>query len=141
MQLLLFSLILMGINSCAQDKGVEKVPISSGAESDDDFYDALRLRSDLSLGANKRILYTTIKRIEAFETMYKDTDMQLEFVIRDQLHTAIYLNQEKNYLESMDGSRFNLSPNLSASLLTDEVVDLIGSMYYGAAEVEALKNN
>lgn len=38
----------------------------------------------------------------------------------------------------MDGSDFGLSPNQSASELTDQLVLLIGRMYYGADEVEAL---
>jgi hypothetical protein len=64
--------------------------------------------------------------------------MTLEYVIRDRLHTAIFLDQKKNTLQSMDGSDFGLSPNQSASELTDQLVSLIGSMYYGADEVEAL---
>ena len=67
--------------------------------------------------------------------------MNLEYVIRDRLHTAIYLNQEKNRLESMDGSIFNLPQNITAKVLTDEVVKLIGGMYYGSSEVRELRDN
>jgi hypothetical protein len=62
----------------------------------------------------------------------------MEYVIRDRLHTAIFLNQEKNYLESMDGSEFSLPENISVNDLTEKVVNLIGSMYYGAEEVRNL---
>jgi hypothetical protein len=39
----------------------------------------------------------------------------------------------------MDGSEFGLSQRLSAVELTNELVSLIGSMYYGAEEVKALE--
>ena len=64
--------------------------------------------------------------------------MSLEYVIRDRLHTAIFLNQKNNQLESMDGSEFSLPEKLSAVELTNELVSLIGKMYYGADEVKAL---
>ena len=102
------------------------------------FFDALRLRTDLNFESQKRILYTTLKSIESFRQQYKCGEMTLEYVIRDRLHTAIFLNQKKNYLVSMDGSKFSLSQNLSATELTEEVVSLIGAMYYGASEVKAL---
>jgi len=102
------------------------------------FFDALRLRTDLNYERQKRILYTTIKDIESFRQQYNSGEMTLEYVIRDRLHTAIFLNQKKNSLMSMDGSKFRLSQNLSATELTEEVVSLIGAMYYGAKEVKAL---
>ena len=129
------------VNSCAQEVQGDKIQKSNTVAVDINFYDALKLRSDLNFERNKRILYTTIKDYEAFEIKYQNTNMQMDFVIRDRLHTAIYLNQEKNLLESMDGSRFDFPQNISASALTDEVVNLIGSMYYGSSEVRVLKND
>ncbi len=102
------------------------------------FFDALRLRTDLNFESQKRILFTTIKDIESFRQQFKGGEMTLEYVIRDRLHTAIFLNQKKNNLVSMDGSKFSLSQNLSATELTEEVVSLIGTMYYGANEVNGL---
>ena len=129
--------------SCAQDRGsFTQDPaefLSEKMEQNKDFFDALRLRTDLNLGANKRILYTTIDDIKDFDQNYKGTEMSLEYVIRDRLHTAIFLNQKKNQLQSMDGSEFGLSQRLSAVELTNELVSLIGSMYYGAEEVKALE--
>jgi hypothetical protein len=105
------------------------------------FYDALRFRTDLGLKSNKRILYTTIEDIDAFDQKYKQTDMTLDFVVRDRLHTAILLGQKRNFLQSMDGSVFDLPENYPADALTDRVVALIGAMYYGASEVEQLVKN
>ena len=102
------------------------------------FFDALRLRTDLNFESQKRISYTTIKDIEAFRRQYRGGQMTMEYVIRDRLHTAIFLHQEKNFLQSMDGSEFSLPENISADDLTQQVVDLIGGMYYGAQEVRAL---
>ena len=108
-------------------------------ESQDNFYDALRERTDLGFDTNKRILFTSIDNIAAFGENYKGTEMTLDYVIRDRLHTAIFLRQNNNALESMDGSLFNLSQNISSKELTDEVVSLIGKMYYGSSEVEQLQ--
>ncbi len=129
------------LNSCAQDNQAIKINSLSEILEDVNFHDALRQRSDLNFGRNIRILYTTIKNLEEFKKTYQDSDMYLDYVIRNRLHTAIYLNQEKNYLESMDGSIFDLTQNINASKLTDEVVKLIGGMYYGSSEVRELINN
>ena len=102
------------------------------------FFDALRLRTDLDFERQKRILFTTIKDIESFRQQYNGGEMTLEYVIRDRLHTAIFLNQKNNYLMSMDGSEFSLSENISATKLTEEVIKLIGAMYYVADEVKNL---
>ena len=131
----------MCINSCAQENQIMKINSLSIIEEDVNFYDALRQRTDLNFGRNIRILHTSIKNFEEFQKNYQDSDMHLDYVIRNRLHTAIYLNQEKNYLESMDGSIFNLTQNINASKLTDEVVKLIGRMYYGSSEVRELENN
>ena len=136
----------MGFFSCAQgDKNwiLDQKDSLSKTEMGtmENFYDALRFRTDLRLNSSKRILYTSIKNIEAFKQKYKQTDMTLDYVIRDRLHTAIFLGQKGNFLESMDGTLFDLKDNYPAKELTDQVVALIGSMYYGAKEVEKLENN
>ena len=140
--LLAFGLFLLFAISHAQDLGnkvhqQDKI-LDEKMELQHNFFDAKRLRTDLKFNSNKRILFTTLENILAFDQKYKGTEMSLEFVIRDRLHTAIFLNQKKNYLKSMDGSEFGLSQNLSAVELTQEVVSLIGAMYYGADEVKAL---
>jgi len=136
----LFSMLFF--YSCAQDKGSiqqdQAKVLLEQMEQNKDFFDAMRLRTDLNLGANKRILYTTLEDIKPFHQKYKGTEMSLEYVIRDRLHTAIFLNQKNNQLESMDGSEFGLPEKLSAVELTNELVSLIGKMYYGADEVKAL---
>ena len=63
--------------------------------SKENFYDALRFRTDLKLNSNKRILFTSIKNIEEFKQKYKQTDMTLDYVIRDRLHTAIFLGRKE----------------------------------------------
>ena len=140
--LLAFGLFLLFTNSHAQDLGnkvhqQDKI-LDEKMELQHNFFDAKRFRTDLKFNSNKRILFTTIENIQAFDQKYKGTEMSLDYVIRDRLHTAIFLNQKKNYLKSMDGSEFRLSHNHSAVELTQEVVSLIGAMYYGADEVKAL---
>ena len=88
--------------SCAQgDKNwiLDQKDSSSKTEiaSKENFYDALRFRTDLKLNSNKRILFTSIKNIEEFKQKYKQTDMTLDYVIRDRLHTAIFFRSEKKF--------------------------------------------
>ena len=131
----------VGCNSFAQEDQMKDIDyFDNGLKVAEQkfFFDALRLRTDLNFESQKRILYTTIKDIKAFRKQYRGSQMTMEYVIRDRLHTAIFLNQEKNYLESMDGSEFNLPENISVNDLTEKVVNLIGSMYYGAEEVRNL---
>ena len=139
----IFLVSITSILSCAQEngnnEGDQSILLKEEIESQDNFFDALRLRTDLSFDTNKRILYTTIDNIETFTEKYKGTEMTLDYVIRDRLHTAIFLSQKKNVLESMDGSLFYLSQNISSEELTNELVSLIGKMYYGSSEVEQLQ--
>ena len=127
--------LTIGYFSYAQDRSEG---LLQEMELQNNFFDAIRFRSDLNFNSNKRILYTTMEDIEAFNKKYKDSEISLEYVIRNQLHTAIFLNQKKNYLQSLDGSEFRLSQNSTAEELTNQVVSLIGRMYYGADEVKAL---
>ena len=139
----IFLVSITSILSCAQENGNNEgdhsILLKEEIESQNNFFDALRLRTDLSFDTNKRILYTTIDNIETFTEKYKGTEMTLDYVIRDRLHTAIFLSQKKNVLESMDGSLFYLSQNISSEELTNELVSLIGKMYYGSSEVEQLQ--
>ena len=129
------------LNSCAHVEQTNNIELTNQFENDTNFYDALKIRDDISLSSNKRILYTSIINYNDFEIMYRNTNMQLGYVIRDQLHTAIYLNQKKNYLKSMDGSIFDLTQGINATLLTEEVISVIGKMYYGSSEVESIGEN
>jgi len=103
------------------------------------FFDALKVRNDLNFKSNKRILYTNIQKIDSFDQKYKKTNLTLNFIIRNKLHTAIFINQEKNYLKSMDGSIINFSNNLDAKQLTNHLIKTIGTMVYGSEEVKRLR--
>ena len=75
------------------------------------------------------------------QCLYGDSHPLGLTINEDGLCSGCIIHEEKNYLESMDGSIFNLPQNINASKLTDEVVKLIGGMYYGSSEVRELINN
>ena len=100
---------------------------------------ALQSREGLLLKNNTRKLYTSIPTIEAFDAPYQTSTLSLNVVIREKLHTTIVVQQSENVLESMDGSLFPLPAEVSAEELTDQLVTLIGGMFYGRAEVELLQ--
>ena len=62
----IYFLTYICINSCAQENSI-KIDSFNAIEEDGNFYDALRVRSDLNFTSNKRILYTTIKNLEDFQ--------------------------------------------------------------------------
>ena len=97
---------------------------------------ALRLSNNFS--KPNRVLKTTISDKSLFEQNYNKTDLTLDYVIRYHFYTSINLNSEENQLISMDGTTFNLSSD-NAEDLTDEVISLVGGMYYGKKEFNAFK--
>ena len=97
---------------------------------------ALRLSNNFSI--TNRVLKTKISDKSLFEQKYDNTDLTLDYVIRYHFYTSIDLNSKENQLISMDGSTFNLSSD-NAKDLTDEVISLVGGMYYGKKELNAFK--
>ena len=97
---------------------------------------ALRLSNNFS--KPNRVLKTTISDKSLFEQKYDNTDLTLDYVIRYHFYTSIDLNSKENQLISMDGSAFKLSSE-NAKDLTDEVISLVGGMYYGKKELNAFK--
>ena len=98
---------------------------------------ALRLSDNFS--KPYRVLKTTISDQLLFQQYYNNTNLTLEYVIRYHFYTSIHLNSEKNQLISMDGTKFNLSSK-NAIDLTDEVVSLVGKMYFGKKEFKEFVN-
>ena len=97
---------------------------------------ALRLSNNFS--KTNRVLKTKISDKSLFEQKYDNTDLTLDYVIRYHFYTSIDLNSKENQLISMDGSAFNLFSE-NAKDLTDEVISLVGGMYYGKKELNAFK--
>ena len=97
---------------------------------------ALRLSNNFS--KSYRVLKTTISDKSLFKQNYNNTDLTLDYVIRYHFYTSIDLNEEENQLISMDGTIFNLSSE-NVEDLTDEVISLVGGMYFGKKEFSAFK--
>lgn len=97
---------------------------------------ALRLSNNFS--KPNRVLKTTISDKSLFKQNYNNTDLTLDYVIRYHFYTSIDLNEGENQLISMDGTTFNLSSE-NAEDLTDEVISLVGGMYFGKKEFNAFE--
>ena len=97
---------------------------------------ALRLSNNFS--KPNRVLKTKISDKSFFEQKYENTDLTLDYVIRYHFYTSIDLNSKENQLISMDGTTFNLSSE-NAKDLANEVISLVGGMYYGKKEFNAFK--
>ena len=97
---------------------------------------ALRLSNNFS--KPNRVLKTKISDKSFFEQKYDNTDLTLDYVIRYHFYTSIDLNSKENQLISMDGTTFNLSSK-NAKDLANEVISLVGGMYYGKKEFNAFK--
>jgi hypothetical protein len=68
-----------------------------------------------------------------FKEKYKDSNYTLDYVLRYYYATAIDLSCQENELLSMSGKRFRLESK-EPSTMVEEVMELIGSMYYGRRE-------
>jgi hypothetical protein len=101
-------------------------------------YKALRLKNELGFQKSFRVLKTTLKSLEGFQTYYPGTKITLEKILRYHFYTAIHINQKENKLFSMDLTEFELKSNASEEEITKETVSLIGDMFFGSNELKVI---
>jgi hypothetical protein len=101
-------------------------------------YKALRLKNELGFQKSYRVLKTTFKSLEGFQTFYPGTKITLEKILRYHFYTAIHINQKTNKLFSMDLTEFELKNNTSEEEITKETVTLIGDMFFGSNELKVI---
>jgi hypothetical protein len=109
--------------------------ICYGQDSSDVFR-AQRFKNDLNFQKPYRILKTTFKNLDEFQSYYPGTEITLEKLLRFHLYTEIHINQEENKLISMDQTEFQLKKMNSAEAITRETVELISNMYFGSNEIK-----
>jgi|TARA_B110000261_G_scaffold144153_1_gene166615 hypothetical protein len=109
--------------------------ICYGQDSSDVFR-AQRFKNDLNFQKPYRILKTTFKNLDEFQSYYPGTEITLEKLLRFHLFTEIHINQEENKLISMDQTEFQLKKMNSAEAITKETVELISNMYFGSNEMK-----
>tara|TARA_B110000503_G_C6832484_1_gene283395 strand:+ start:69 stop:428 length:360 start_codon:yes stop_codon:yes gene_type:complete len=97
---------------------------------------AQRFKNDLNFQKPYRILMTTFKNLDEFQSYYPGTEITLEKLLRFHLFTEIHINQEENKLISMDQTEFQLKKMNSAEAITKETVELISNMYFGSNEMK-----
>ena len=116
------------------------VPLVSFGQTKDSInqYKALRLKNELGFQKSYRVLKTTFKSLEGFQTFYPGTKITLEKILRYHFYTAIHINQKENKLFSMDLTEFKLKNNTSEEEITKETVALIGDMFFGSNEVKVI---
>ena len=116
------------------------VPVVSFGQTKDSInqYKALRLKNELGFQKSYRVLKTTFKSLEGFQTFYPGTKITLEKILRYHFYTAIHINQKENKLFSMDLTEFKLKNNTSEEEITKETVALIGDMFFGSNELKVI---
>ena len=116
------------------------VPVVSFGQTKDSInqYKALRLKNELGFQKSYRVLKTTFKSLEGFQTFYPGTEITLEKILRYHFYTAIHINQKENKLFSMDLTEFKLKNNTSEEEITKETVALIGDMFFGSNELKVI---
>ena len=85
-----------------------------------------------------RVFKTTIADSLLFKEKYKDSDYTLDYVLRYYYATAIDLSCKENELISMSGKKFPLQSKEPITMV-EEVIELIGNMYYGQSEHKEFK--
>ena len=109
------------------------IPIIMVGQSKEQENELTALRLSDNFSKPYRVLKTTISDKSLFQQYYNNTNLTLDYVIRYHFYTSIHLNSEKNQLISMDGTKFNLSSKTAIDL-TDEIISLVGKMYFGKKE-------
>ena len=85
-----------------------------------------------------RTLTTTFTDSLVFKKNFKDTKYSLDYVLRYYYATAIDLGCDKNELISMSGLVFPIESEKPDEII-EEVMSLIGNMYYGRKEDKDFK--
>ena len=85
-----------------------------------------------------RTLKTTFSDSLIFKSKYKDSNYTLDYVLRYYYATAIDLHCKKNELISMNGLVFPIE-SVKPDEIVEEVIALIGNMYYGRKEDKDFK--
>ena len=85
-----------------------------------------------------RTLKTTFSDSLIFKNKYKDSNYSLDYVLRYYYATAIDLDCNKNELISMSGLVFPIESSKPDEIV-EEVIALIGNMYYGRKEDKDFK--
>ena len=85
-----------------------------------------------------RVLKTKFSDSLIFKKKFKDSNYTLDFVLRHYYATAIDLGCDKNELISMNDKVFKLKSETVENII-DEVISLIGNMYYGRKEDKDFK--
>ncbi len=85
-----------------------------------------------------RTLKTTFSDSLVFKKKYKDSNYSLDYVLRYYYATAIDLDCNKNELISMSGLVFPIQ-SVKPDDIVEEVMALIGNMYYGRKEDNIFK--
>ena len=85
-----------------------------------------------------RTLTTTFTDSLVFKKNFKNTKYSLDYVLRYYYATAIDLGCDKNELISMSGLVFPIESE-KPDEITEEVLALIGNMYYGRKEDKDFK--
>ena len=80
-----------------------------------------------------RDLVTTIEDPSSFDVLYPGTNLSCKEVLTVHFHTNIHLNQDRNQLIAMDGSKWKVSGE-NAVELTMSTVEEIAAMRYGSEE-------
>ena len=111
--------------------------------SNDVILNALKERNDIGFNKSTRDLNTLIEDSSDFNHIFPNTDVTCGYVVRYFFHTNIHLGKDFNELVSMNGTVFNLDdldyPKQRKEYiiyLSKRVINTIGDMYYGAAELQ-----
>ena len=90
-------------------------------------------RTEIPMPRGVRDLVTTIEDPSSFDVISPGTNISCKEVLTVHFHTNIHLNQDRNELIAMDGSKWRVSGD-NAVELTISTVEEIAAMRYGSEE-------
>ena len=127
----LLVLITPFLFSCAQDFSVHCEPEN---------YITSPIKNPNTGFNNNQREFVTVFSEEELELFFNETTISLKDVLTNFFHCNICLNNDSNYLISYSGKRFDLGNVDNATIVINNLIDLIGSMSMGAEEYEHFLN-
>ena len=127
----LLVLITLFLFSCAQDFSVHCEPEN---------YIISPIKNPNTGFNNNQREFVTVFSEEELELFFNETTISLKDVLTNFFYCNICLNNDSNYLISYSGKRFDLDNVDSATIVINNLIDLIRSMSMGAEEYEYFLN-
>ena len=119
------------------------MPFEIKAQNSKTVLNAIKEKKSVNFINKTRILNTVFTSKSDLDFIYPGTKKTCDYILRNYFHIEIHLNMSSNNLVSMDGTAFDLKSldhldkKGNVIFITNQIIELIGDMYFGYNELES----